>query len=317
LNVVLFSAPALEPVTLAELKVHLRQDSETFAGNVGLNTCFAAGSHAIANNYTTHIGTGVEVLGKQAIVYLQPVNNGTSGTVDCKLQDSDDNTTWTDVTSGAFTQVTEANDTVVQEKAYTGGKRYVRTAAKVLVAACEFGTSVLVNSAPTAEDDLLTEFIVSARQDVEGGTRRAFITQTWDLFLDEWPEKNYIEIPFGNLQSVTSVKYTDCAGTETTLTEDTDYIVETNGDQHGRIVLPYQGSWPTAELYPSKPIAIRFICGYGATAASVPSVIRTGIKMICADLHEGRGDILTIRGTIFENKTVERLLGKYRLWGEF
>jgi hypothetical protein len=237
MRVQLYSAPAVEPITAAQAKLHLLLDSGSFSDNVTLSTGIAAGSHAIANNYTTHVGASVLVAGKEAVVFLQPVNNGTGGTVDTKIQESDDNATWADWTGGAFTQVTEANDTTIQEKAYTGTKAYIRTVARVLVAACEFGTSTLVNAATTAQDDLLTDIIQAAREHVEDITRRALITQTWDYYLQEWPENDYFKLPFGNLASVTSISWKDTAGTETTLTA-TDYLVETNGDQCGRIVLP-------------------------------------------------------------------------------
>ena len=102
MNVLQTVAPTIEPVSIAEVKLHLRLDSETLAGNLAAYTSLAAGSQAIANNYTTHVGTAVEVIGKQAVVYLRPVNNGAGGTVDTKIQESDDGTTWTDVTSGAL-----------------------------------------------------------------------------------------------------------------------------------------------------------------------------------------------------------------------
>ena len=44
--------------------------------------------------------------------------NGAGGTVDVKLQHSDDGAAWSDVGSGAFTQVTESNDNAVYEKVY-------------------------------------------------------------------------------------------------------------------------------------------------------------------------------------------------------
>jgi len=308
MKTVQYSAPTIEPITLAEMKAHLRLDSETLAGNLTPYTCLAAGSHAVYDDYTHHVGAGIEVLGKESLVYLRPVNNGAGGTVDTKIQESDDNATWTDWTGGDFTRVTEANDTVIQEKQYTGAKRYIRTASKVLVAASEFGTDVLVNAATTPIDADLTDAITDGRETVETITRRALLTQTWDAFLEEWPDKDFIELPFGNLQSVTSVKYKDTDGTETTLTVTTDYLVETNGEQRGRIVLPYGVSWPSATLYPSNPISIRFICGWTA-ASLLPANIRRACKLAAEDAfyHGARHDVL--------GPAIEGLLyGAHRLW---
>ncbi len=116
----------------------------------------------------------------------------------------------------------------------------------------EQNVDVIVNAATTAEDDLLSAIITASREHVEDITRRALLTQTWDYYLDEFPCSDFIRLPFGNLQSVTSVKYKDSDGTETTLTENTDYIVETNGEGCGRIVLPYGETWPsfTASWHP-------------------------------------------------------------------
>lgn len=318
MRLVQYAAPALEPVTISELKLHLRNDSGAFSDNIDETQSIAPGSHIVANNYTTHVGASIEVSGYDAVVSLIAGTNGAGGTVDAKIQESDDNVTYTDVTSGAFTQVTTANDNATYEKAYTGTKRYIRTVAKVLVAACEFGTTVIRYAATSTEDDLLTDLIITGREYVEGYTHRALINQTWDAYLDKFPpDKNYIELPFGNLSTVTSIKYKDCDGTETTMTVTTDYLVETNGDQNGRIVLPYGVTWPSDTLYPSNPITIRFVCGYGAAASDVPSRIKTAIKMVCTDLYKGRGEILETGREPYENKTVERLLWMSRLWGEW
>lgn len=314
----IYTQPAIEPVSLADLKLHLRLDSGSFADNIDETQSIAPGSHAIANNYTTHVGTGVDVLGYTAVVMLQAGTNGATGTVDVKIQESDDNSTWTDWADGAFTQITTANDNATYEKAYTGSKQYIRTVAKVLLAACEFGTTVIRLTATTAEDDLLTALIPTARQQVEAITQRALITQTWDAYLDCFPEKDFFELPFGQLQSVvaSSFTYTDSDGTVTTMAATTDFLVDSSSEP-GRIVLPYGMSWPSPSFYPVNPITLRFICGYGTTAASVPAGIRTAIKMMAEDMFNNRSAQIPGEGIagIKENKTVMNLLYPFRLWG--
>ena len=164
----------------------------------------------------------------------------------------------------------------------------------------------------TDEDEYLEGLIKTAREQVETLTQRALLTQTWDYFLDSWPDENYIKLPFGNLVSVTSVKYKDSAGTETTMVVTTAYLVETNGAQCGRIVLPYMVSWPVVTLYPSNPITVRFVCGW-TTAELVPFRIKEAIKMICSKHHESRGEDV-VGQTVSEDKTVDRLLNNVRLY---
>ena len=310
-------APVIEPITLGELKSHLRVDSETLDNNLTLTQSLSFASHAIAADYTTHLGTGIDVLGSESEVLLHAGTNGATGTNDTKIQESDDNITFTDWTGGAFTQVTTANDNADYKIQYTGAKQYIRTASKVLLAACEFGTSILVNAATTAEDDLLTDIIEASREHVEDITRRAICTQTWDYYLDMWPGDDFIKIPFGNLQSVTHVKWTDSDDAETTLTAGTDYTVETNGEGIGRIVLPYAEPWPSGTLSPSNPIVIRFIAGW-TTRALIPSKIKSAVKMLCAKMYEDRGeDIIGPGQNIIESKVTDRLLASSRLWDDF
>jgi len=316
MKVLLKTPPTLEPITLTELLLHLRQDSDDIATALTTAQSILPGSHAIADNYTTHAGTGVSVLGKTAIVNLNAGTVGEGGTVDAKIQESNDNATWTDWAGGAFTQVKADNDNAIQEKQYTGSMAYIRVAAKVLVAACEFGADILTIDHSTIEDTWLNDAISAAREHIEDITRRALLTQTWEYYLDQFPDKDFIRLPFGNLQSVTSVKYKDCDGTEHTMTVTTDYIVETNGDGCGRIVLAYGKSWPSVTLYPSNPITIEFVCGWTA-ASDVPRKIRHALLMICADLYENREAQSSSQFAYQENKTVSALLASSRLWEEF
>lgn len=304
-------APTLLPVSLQELKNHLRLDSGTFASNIDETQSIAPGSHIVTVGYAL-LGTAVDVLGYSAIVSLQAGTNGATGTLDVKIQESDDNATFTDWTGGAFTQVTTANDNDTFEKEYTGTKKYIRTVAKVLLAACEFGTTIIRRNSQVTDDALLTEKLQSAIDDAEDFTGRQLLTATWKAYLDKFPcDKDFIELPFGNLQSVTAITYKDSAGTVTTMTVTTEYLVETNGDQCGRIVLPYGCSWPSVTLYPSNPICIEFVCGW-TTAALVPSKIKSAILLGATDLYNCR-ETKTDR-QIWENKAIHNLLYGKKLW---
>ena len=172
------------------------------------------------------------------------------------------------------------------------------------------------------EDDLLDNIIYAATKNAEDITRRALLTQTWDYYLNSFPAGNSFKLPFGNLQTtdddVTHIKYTDSDGDQTTMTVTTDYIVETNGEQCGRIVLPYGDTWPSFTAYPSNPIVVRFICGW-TTAALVPFNIKAAILMICADLYTNReSQYMGMPGQTYEsNSTVMQLLMSSRLWDKF
>lgn len=251
--------PTTEPVTLAEVRMALRLDSTDFADNVTSVQSIAPGSHAIAAAYTL-IGTGVDVLATPALVLLSAGANGAGGTVDAKIQESDDNTTYTDWTGGAFTQVTAANDNATYEKAYTGTKQYIRVVCTVAVTACEFGVSILKDAATTAEDTLLSSYITAAREYGEDVTGRAFATQTLEMLMDNFPSGD-IELEMPPLQTVTSIKYKDSAATETTMTVTTQYLADADRNI-GRIVLPYGISWPSFVVYPVNPIRIRYVAGY-------------------------------------------------------
>jgi hypothetical protein len=87
---------------------------------------------AAARRTTTLTGTGIDVLHYEGValaVLNASAGTGTTPTLDVKLQHSDDNSTFADVTGGAFTQVTDAAESAgIQVKRINVSdlKRYVR-----------------------------------------------------------------------------------------------------------------------------------------------------------------------------------------------
>jgi uncharacterized phiE125 gp8 family phage protein len=285
-------------------------DSGSIDDHLAAVQSIAPGSHAIAAAYSLE-GTAVDVLGYNVLVLLEAGTNGDGGTVDVKLQHSDDDTTYTDVTSGAFTQVTTANDNATYEKEYTGGKQYLRAVSTVAGNACEFGVSIIKQSPTSAEDTLLEALITTARQHVENYLRRSLITQTWELWLDDWPGRDHIEIPLPPLASVSSVKYYDTDDTEATFSSDY-YFVDTKSEP-GRVCLNYGESWATTVLRDYNGVCVTFTSGYGS-ATDVPKPIKQAMLLLIGHLYEHR-EAATEKSLSTAPLAVDALLYPYRIWG--
>lgn len=136
------------------------------------------------------------------------------------------------------------------------------------------------------EDDLLSAYLTAAREVCELESRRAFITQTWEMALESWPVHPWIELLRPPLQSVLSVKYTDSLGAEQTMASD-DYLVGP-ATTPGRIWLGYGKSWPSTTLQPGAAIRVRYVAGYGDDAASVPQRYRQAILLLLGHYYENR-----------------------------
>lgn len=153
----------------------------------------------------------------------------------------------------------------------------------------------------TAEDDVLSILIASARRQAEEYTKRAFITQTWALTMDGFGELDInvralgyncpppcfadgsreIRLSRQPIQSVSNIKTTDTSNTQTTV-DSAIYTLDTSG---GNILLNDGESWPT-ELRDFASVRIEFVAGYGAT--DVPEPIRQAILQYAATMYENR-----------------------------
>lgn len=126
-----------------------------------------------------------------------------------------------------------------------------------------------------AEDTLFVAWIAAARDEVEKVARRALVNRTLELSLANWPVGGYIELPYPPLVSVTSIKYYDASNTQQTL-DSSDYITITD-QEPGIVALATNATWPS-DLHDWPRIRVRYVAGYGATAASVPEPYKLDVR---------------------------------------
>lgn len=283
----IYTQPAVEPVTLQQAKQHLNLDAGTLDDNLDVQQTITPASHAIAAAYSLE-GAAIDLSAAgEVMIELAAGACGAGGTVDVKVQDSEDNVDWDDVPGLAFTQVTAANDNANQQLAYENNRTYVRAVATVAGNACVFGVNVVMH-APVNDDDLtITRYIKTARRWVENYTGYALISQVWDLFLDRFPAGRIINVPRPPLVSVTSLQYKNSSNVLTTL--GTSYYVVDTQAAPGRIQLTSGQCWPN--IYPDiNAVQIRYTAGYGAAASAVPPEYIDAILRKITDLYENRGD---------------------------
>lgn len=173
--------------------------------------------------------------------------------------------------------------------------------------------------------DILRIMAKSVRQFCEEHTGRAILTQTIELFLDAKDDtedplwegirtgpylnyyKNYINLPKGNVQSVTSVKTFNDSDVATTMSN-TRYYVDT-ARVPSRIVLRIGETFPTA-LRVANAIKVEYVAGY-STVAQVPEPLRLGMLQHLAYLYDQRGDMKDYQQTVNMPPMIQKLYAPY------
>jgi hypothetical protein len=100
-------------------------------------------------------------------------------------------------------------------------------------------------------------------------------------------------------------------GTVTTLTEDTDYIVDAN--KHPGIVCPAPGKcWPSGDMWPSSAVQITFTAGF--TPDTVRATIKQGMTMLVSQWYEARIPFEAVRFVAEIPFSVTSLFRNNALW---
>lgn len=160
-------------------------------------------------------------------------------------------------------------------------------------------------------DALLTIYIGAATDAVEKFLGRALIEQTWDLYLDEFPEADEaIQIPLAPTIEIVGVFYVDSNGDEQAFTGFTTDIVS----EPARISVTT--SWPTPKDTTNAG-RIRFRAGYlnsdSPPVANVPAAIKAGILVTLGNLYANRETIVIGQTAVDVPWAAQWMLRRYRL----
>lgn len=283
-NPVLVTAPAIEPITVAEARTHLRLDA-AYGEPAPAALTAALASPAVAGN----VDNGAH---RYRVTFVTADGETEGGTISSAVTVADK------TVNGqiALTGIPTGGSAVTSRKIYrttAGGSTYLllTTIADNTTTTSTDNTadSALGAAAPTTNstvDPEVVRLITVARELVETHTGRTLITSTWDYYLPAFPASGIITLPNSPLQSVTSITYTDSAGTATVWAS-SNYQVSIRGAV-GRIVPAYSVSWPTFTARPLDAVTVRYVAGYGSGAGDVPEGIRQAMLLLIGHLYEQR-----------------------------
>lgn len=158
----------------------------------------------------------------------------------------------------------------------------------------------------TDDDSLIRSLIQMSVDHAESITNRRFLTQTWIAYLEDFPDADEIILPYGQLQSVTSVQYRDDDGDWQTMDTD-EYVVDTVREP-GRVVLADGEIWPTDTLYPGMSVKVTFVCGYGDQARVDITGVTNASPIVATSTDHGlvtgnRARVENVDGTTAANGT--------------
>lgn len=173
----------------------------------------------------------------------------------------------------------------------------------------DLATAKLHLKVDTTDDDaLITSLIAAARRACEAFTGLAFITQTWELWLDRAPSDRrgspwwdgtregpislieqpmrVLPIPKPPLQAANFAASTFALDNTETVFDSSSYIIDLKS-RPGRMALNVGAVWPTG-LRAVNAIKVSFQAGFGDTASSVPEDIKQAVLLLVGHLYENR-----------------------------
>ena len=127
----------------------------------------------------------------------------------------------------------------------------------------------------TADDALISVFITAAREFAEHYTGRALSLQTLEMALDAFPAYGF-DLDMPPVATITSIKYTDAAGTEQTVPT-ASYILSLYGDAR-HVTLAYGASWPATQGI-TNAVRIVYVTGYTVAPKAVKAALLLDVEL--------------------------------------
>jgi uncharacterized phiE125 gp8 family phage protein len=110
--------------------------------------------------------------------------------------------------------------------------------------------------------------------------------------------------------AITSVKYINTAGVETTLAGGAYALDKDN--EPGWLLPAYGTAWPDLRDT-ANAVRVRYTAGFGTAASDVPQALRMWIALHAAGAYDNRGATVDARFQL-ENPALSGLLDPYRMW---
>ncbi len=288
----LVTPPAIEPLTVADVKAHLRLDYRT--GELAPTAPTAAvmspaqpgdvdnGAHRYLVTFVTAAGETEAGDATAAVTITDSSTNGAVRLTNIPLGGSN-------VTARRIYRTTSAGTTYLLLATLNDNTTTVYTDS---TADAALGTEA--PSVNTTDDPYLLNLITTARLTCEHATKRRLITQTVKQYFEYFPACGFIELFLPPCQAISAVEYRDTNGTLQTLSTDV-YGAALTGER-AEIYLKDGQSWPTLARQAREAVSITSVVGYGSARSDVPAPLRQGMLMLIGHYWNMREDV--IAGTI-------------------
>lgn len=129
----------------------------------------------------------------------------------------------------------------------------------------------------TAEDALLQVYIDAAVEYIEAQASISLFNQKWQIALNSFPGKDYIQLIRGPVASIASFTIYDTANVP-----DATFSLYYLDKNDRRLVLNFGDSWPSTTLRSLSAVEVEYNTGYGTTTASLPPSIVSALLALVA-----------------------------------